>query len=104
MDDFGGHITLAGVTVWIIQVLKRSKWAPFVDEHTDLINRLVGAGAAIVTGFGVHVLSVWNSSTHTFTLTVGGLDPDMMIDGITGTITAFVWQQLLYYGFVKGKA
>ena len=103
MDDFGGHFTLAGMAVWFIQWLKHTRLAPFIHADTDTVNRVLSAILAIVSGFGIHAISVWDSTAHTFTLTIGGLDPNMLIDGLTGTIETFIWQQLLYHGLLKGK-
>ena len=103
MDDFGGHLTFAGIAVWVIQWLKTSRFAPWITAETGKINRAVSAVIAILSGFGIHAISVWNPTAHTFTLTIGGLDGNMLMEGLVGTVETFVWQQLFYHGMLKGK-
>ena len=54
-NDFSAHVTLGAVTVYAIQWLKASGWAPWITQDTKALNRLLSLGLAIISALGISV-------------------------------------------------
>lgn len=91
-DSFGNMVTLNAIGVWVIQLLKQSKFFPWLTDQTSKLNRiaslLVAAGAAGVSIVTNHI------GPGQFSIAISGLT--------AGTLAHFVWHWLGNYAVQKG--
>lgn len=66
----GTQITFAGITVALIQWLKRSKYVPWFTKEKVYLMRGVSAVVSFLAALGIHY--VWNATGHSLLIT--GLD------------------------------
>lgn len=65
MGEFGYQAGIAVAAVHLINWLKDTKMIPFVNQHSQTINRIIAFMAAVIGGLGVH--TAWQGD-----LTSGG--------------------------------
>jgi hypothetical protein len=53
LDALGHQIGLIGITVWVLQQLKRTKFFPWLNANTETANSLVSTGAALVSALAI---------------------------------------------------
>lgn len=93
------QVTTSAIIVWLLQLAKRMWWIPWIDEHSAALNRFV---AIIASGVGALGLSVHFDPTLGIA-TITGLTASDIIAGLGGWIQSYVWQQILYRGYVGVK-
>jgi hypothetical protein len=95
------QVTAAGLSAWLIQRLKASRQIPFINEHSDWINRVLSLGFALATTLGMHF--AWHSDvSHGGGVLLIGLPPmSEFLSGVWRTAGSFVMQQVAYRGFIK---
>jgi hypothetical protein len=94
------QVTVSAVVVMLVQWAKNSTWVPFLQKHTDALNRLVAWGAAALTALGLHL--VYDSTAHT--LTISGLALASILHGGWDWIKSIAVQELIYKGVFKADA
>jgi hypothetical protein len=94
------QLTISAVVVMIVQWLKNTKWVPFMQAHTDTLNRVVAWGAAAGTALGMHL--AYDSASHT--LTISGLALATIAHGGWDWIKSIAVQELIYKGVLKPGA
>ena len=102
MEDFGSHLAMSAIIVWLIQRVKSSQKIPWVHNTTDRLNRILAMILAVIASFGIHFEPIQRDAiTHSATIHITGLGVSSIADGIWGSVQNFVLQQLTYHGFVK---
>lgn len=91
MNDGMTHLTTGAGVIYTIEMLKRSSWIAKLTPHTDVLNRLVSAGAALVIGVGI----TWEGSTDTG-WTIHIPMATALLAGLWEWGKQFALQQLLY--------
>lgn len=100
MDPTTSTITASAMAVAIIQWMKNTKLIPFMDQHTDAINRLVAWIAATISAFGIH----YNYDATAGTLTLTGLTAAGIGHSLWEVIRSYAFQILIYKGVMKPAA
>jgi hypothetical protein len=88
MNEFSYQAGVAVMAVHFINWMKETKWIPFIDQHSTLINRLVAFAAAIVGGLGMH-FAAQGDFTSGGTLQITYPPLDVMVAGLVHI--AFQW-------------
>lgn len=88
MNEIGYQVGVAVMAVHFINWLKDTKLIPFINAHSDVINRVVAFLAAIVGGLGMH-FAAQGDLTSGGTLQITYPPLDVMVTGITHI--AFQW-------------
>lgn len=94
------QLTISAVVVMAVQWLKTAKWMPFMQAHTDTVNRVVAWLGAAGTALGLHL--VYDSTAHS--LTLNGLVFASILHGGWDWIKSVAVQELIYKGVLKPDA
>lgn len=91
------QVAASGLIVWVIRALKQSRapWLSWVNEHSWLVNRTLGIGAALAVSLG---LSYQYSYTPdgVLTLSLSGLTIASLIDHGRTWLVGYILQQTGY--------
>lgn len=100
MDPVLDQLTASAVVVMLMQWFKDTKWVPFLDAHTDVLNRAAAFIMAAVAAFGVHI-----EYDHVAgTALISGLGLASMAHGLWHWLTSVAVQELIYKGVIKTPA
>lgn len=96
-------VTAAGVSAWTIQKLKQWKSVPWINSHSDGINRAVSLGFALATTLGLHfAYHVDPTGHHAGGILEIGLPTASEFAGtIWRTGGSYLMQQAAGRGFIK---
>lgn len=84
--------TSSAIVVWLMQIIKKSKWLKFVEEGKPILNRIVSVGAAIASSLGLSYS--WNAQTHTFA--IAGISLAGMAVAAWHCLNHFAMQEVIY--------
>lgn len=89
------QITAAGISTWLINVMKKSNLKQFswINEHSIFVNRAVSAGFAIVSTSGIHML--WHGNGES--MSAGGTFTLVLASGWMGELQRSTWKTLGSY-------
>ena len=92
VDTIKNILILNAVCVWLIEVVKRSRYFPWVTQETEQINKMLSAFLAALSSAGITVV----------TINPGPGNLDIHITGLTlPTLLHFVWHWLGNYAVQK---
>ncbi len=92
VDTIKNILILNAVCVWLIEVVKRSRYFPWVTQETEQINKMLSAFLAALSSAGITVV----------TINQGPGNLDIHITGLTlPTLLHFVWHGLGNYAVQK---
>lgn len=57
------HLGVAGLLVYTLEAMKRTPWFPWVNKHSDKINRLISVLSALTAAVGIEVAASGNIHT-----------------------------------------
>lgn len=63
------QFTASTLVVWLIDLLKRSPWFPWMTKHTSGINRFAAIVGAALTSAGIHFAITPTSDGYTMAIT-----------------------------------
>jgi hypothetical protein len=49
----GTQMGIAVIITWAVNALKRSKYVPWLNEHSDVANKWIGIGVAAIASYGL---------------------------------------------------
>lgn len=89
------QITAAGISTWLINVMKKSNLKQFdwINEHSTIVNRGVSAAFAIVSTSGIHML--WHGNGES--VSAGGTFTLVLASGWMGELQRSTWKTLGSY-------
>jgi hypothetical protein len=85
------------MVVGLLEYLKKKTWVPFINEHSNTLNRSLSVVGATLTTLGIHLQ--WNHDLGT--LTISGLTVATIGALAWGAIKNFAWQEMIYRGIIK---
>lgn len=94
------QVTWSTIAVMILQFLKKSRFAPFINFETDALNKTVAALFAALTAVGIHMQ--YDSAAHSLLIT--NITFWAAAHGVWHFIQSFSFQQLIYHGVLKTSA
>src|SRR5215468_9891679 len=92
---FGHQTGFAFVTVYLINILKDSKWFPWLNTEADKINRMVSVVVALLTAAGVKIAmdgNIWSGGV----LTIHFPSAWDLVDTLMHFATQFGLQEMIY--------
>lgn len=101
-DSLTHHIALGFATSYLLEWLKRAQWFPWVNQHSDLLNRLISVAAAFFSSVGIQAVMTGNLSFETgatITLTLPSLS--VITDTLVHTLGQLAIQQATYQGLIQ---
>ncbi len=63
LDALGHQLGLIGVTVWGLQLLKRSKWFPWINANTETATRVISTAMALFSAVLIQISITGDAST-----------------------------------------
>lgn len=87
----------SAIVVWIMQVIKKSKWLNFVQEGKPLLNRTISIVGALGFHLGIH--EAWNASNHSLLIT--GLSFSSVLTFLWQWANHFAMQEVVYQAAVN---
>ena len=84
--------TSSAVVVWLMQLIKKSKWLTFVEEGKPALNRFVSVVAAAAANLGLSY--TWDAQTHA--LTIAGLSVAGMLAMGWHWLNHYAMQETIY--------
>ena len=98
--DIAHQLAVSGILVWVIQLLKKSRWFTWIRCDTDTVNRVASLIGALVATVGLQF--AYSGSLHTGgQITIMYPNLAQMWEGVIHFIGQFVLNQALYHGIVK---
>jgi hypothetical protein len=86
------HLTSSGITVFVLQWLKNSKYFPWItEEKMWLLRGLSGLAAA---GTAVGISTTWNGANHE--LVIGGLTLTAVVAAVWAFAKQFVMNEMVW--------
>jgi hypothetical protein len=86
------HLTSSGITVFVLQWLKRSRYFPWITEEKTKLLRTLSALAAAGTAVGIS--ATWNGPEHT--LVISGLTLGAVLAGLWAWAKQFVMNEIVW--------
>lgn len=86
------QVTLAVITTYAIQLVKKSKWFPWLTVETQKANRIVG----VIVAFGASIGVVATFDHTAGVLTITGLTLAGLGHGLARFVQQWVFQQVAY--------
>lgn len=97
-DSLTSSATVGIISAYAIQWIKKSKSIPWVNEHTQSLNRFLSGMIAFASAAGIYL--TWNHAAGTLTIT--GLTAANAFHFLTHGIEQWAIQQMAYKGVVAG--
>ena len=97
---FGHQVAIAVVLVWLLQLVKRTAWFPWLNEHSDTANRIVSVVAAAIAAAGVTISIMGDLEGGGFFL-IKWPPLAVMINGASHFILQIFMQEGIYRKFFK---
>lgn len=98
------QITLSGLSVLFIQMLKNSSWAPWFHRESDRLNRFASTLLAILSAIGIHMTWTHGSLPGQYMLTVTGMTVAGIAFGVWAVVKSLVLNEIIYRGTAKTQA
>ena len=92
VDTLQNILTLNVVSVWLIEMLKRSKYFPWATAETKEVNKALSAVLAALSSAGITVLAV-SQGAGSYTIQISGLT--------MAVIPHFLWHVMGNYAVQK---
>lgn len=89
----GTQLTMSAVIVFILQVLKKASWFPWLSDQTQRLNTIVAVVLSGLAALGIH--SSFDPASHVLTIT--GLSPA----GIAHAAIDWIRSYAMQYGYFK---
>jgi len=89
--------TSSALVVWLMQLVKKSKWLNFVQEGKPALNRMVSVIAAMIANLGISYS--WDAQTHA--LTIAGLSLVGLLTAGWHWLNHFAMQEVMYQAAVN---
>ncbi len=93
MDVAAGTIVSSTFVVWIIDLLKRTEWFPWLGRETLRANQIAAVIGAIITAAGIHFVMEPAVETGTYTMHITGLSLANLWHLMEGVASSVVTQQ-----------
>lgn len=93
-NDISTQLVASSIAVWVIQIIKKSKYFPWITAQTGRLNRVVAVVVSGLTAVGIHVTFDHSSGV----LTISGLTAAGIVVGFGTWLKSFVMQELVYQG------
>ena len=97
---FGHQVAIAAVLVWVLQMLKRAGWFPWLDANSDTANRIISVIAALVAGAGI-TFSVMGGIEDGGGVLIKWPALSAMTNGLSHCVVQYVLQEGIYRKMVK---
>ena len=91
-SELSAHLTSGAIIVYALQMVKESKYFPWLDGEMKKTFRVLSAIAA----FGASIGIAWNWDAAHGALTITGLSWSVILPAAKEWITQWVSQQVLY--------
>jgi hypothetical protein len=98
------QITLSGLSVMLIQMLKDSKWATLFHRESDRLNKVASIIAAVLSAIGIHWTWTHGALPGQYMMQVSGLTPAGIASGVWAITKSLVLNELIYRGTAKAQA
>jgi hypothetical protein len=98
------QITLSALSVYAIQKLKASSWAPWFHDASDKLNRVASGVLAFASSIGIHMAWEHGAVPGTYMMTVTGVTLVGIGAGLWAVTKSVVFNELIYRGTVKAAA
>ena len=95
LDALGHQVGLIGITVWGLQLLKRSKMFPWLNANTETANSIVSTVAALVSALAIQV-SITGDSTQGWHGTFAIPNVHALGDDVVRFVGSKMGQEALY--------
>lgn len=90
-------ITLSAMIAYGVQWAKKSKWFPWLSDHTANLNHFVAAGLSLAASWGVH--THFDKEAHV--LSISGLCLLCVLHGAWDWSKQYIATRLIYDGVVS---
>lgn len=81
---------------YVIGWLKRTRWVPFINAHSQKVNRALTIGIALVSALGIEYSYSYTPQGH-FLLDLGGLTIPSLFDHGKQFLVSYIAQQIPYH-------
>ena len=98
------QITLSALSVFIIQKLKSSSWAPWFSQQSDKLNKAVSVALAFLTAVGIHVAWSHGALPGSYMIQISGLTLLGVGAGLWAVTKSIVFNEIIYRTTVKSQA
>lgn len=93
--DLGQLFGAGTVTVFVMDWIKRTAWIPWINQHSDTLNRVVSLIVAVVTATGIKMVSTGTlHAGGTITITFPAMQ--VIVNTLVHGGGQFGWQELLH--------
>jgi hypothetical protein len=100
---FAHQTGIAFATVYAIQLLKNSKWFPWLQAETDTVNRVVSLVVAFLTAAGIK-FAMDGTFDHGWVFTIQVPSIGVVLDTLVHFTTQFGMQEVIYQSTKKAAA
>lgn len=69
MTDLSAQLVVAGIVVYLFEMVKKAKWVPWITQDTKQLNKILAASVAALAALGIH----WQFDPQSGTLLITGL-------------------------------
>jgi hypothetical protein len=90
------QITIAVITTYVFQLIKKSRWFPWITVETQTVNRTIG----VVVAFGASIGVVATFDHTAGVLTITGLTIAGIGHGVARFIQQWALQQIAYKNLI----
>ena len=91
-SPFGDQLTVSAVVVFILQMLKKASWFPWLTVEKDRLNRSIAVALAGLSALGINI--TFQSTEGVLTIT--GLTAGTFLHGGWEWLKAFAVQEFVY--------
>ncbi len=95
LDALGHQVGLIGITVWGLQLLKRSKWFPWLNANTETATSVVSTVAALLSALAIQ-FTITGDSTQGWHGTFAIPNVHALGDDVVRFVGSKMGQEALY--------
>lgn len=94
--DLGQLLGAGTVTVFVLDYLKRAAWLPWINQHSETLNRVISGLVAVATATGLKVLSSQGNIHTGGVITIAYPSISVIVNTLIHGSGQFGFQELLH--------